>query len=288
VQKNGTNYTKKNKDIADLGEITDESFEDVETTGLNIQTYGELKVEPITWTIRRVIPDGSCCVIGAEQKTGKTFWLLDLAISVSTGYPFFGCQVTKPGNVLIYSPEGKRSSRVRRLHGLMTGHGFDAHDRGIAFSRLYFIEDSIDLTSQASLRDISIAVMKLKPRILILDPLASCYDTSKLNENDASIQQALNNVRGLLKFNEGMSIIVAHHSRKGKKDNETAFDTLRGSSAIAGWLDCLISLKSEADKIGSTITMGIYLRDGFPLRPISYTMNISDSDFNPEVKLSKL
>src|SRR6266511_71327 len=71
---------------------------------------------PPAWLIEGLWPADAYGVLAAEDKAGKTWAALDLAVSVAAGHPWFGrFACPTPGRVLVFLGEGGERSIVRRL-----------------------------------------------------------------------------------------------------------------------------------------------------------------------------
>jgi hypothetical protein len=98
---------------------------------LTISSYGEVAArvaaagEP-RWLIQGLWPADAYGVLAAQEKAGKTWAALDLAVSVATGQPWldhFACP--NPGSVLIFLGEGGERATVRRIEAIATAKGVD-------------------------------------------------------------------------------------------------------------------------------------------------------------------
>jgi hypothetical protein len=98
---------------------------------LAISSYGEVAArvaaagEP-RWLIQGLWPADAYGVLAAQEKAGKTWAALDLAVSVATGQPWldhFACP--SPGPVLVFLGEGGERATVRRIEAIATAKGID-------------------------------------------------------------------------------------------------------------------------------------------------------------------
>ena len=98
---------------------------------LAISSYGEVAArvaaagEP-RWLIQGLWPADAYGVLAAQEKAGKTWAALDLAVSVATGRPWldhFACP--SPGPVLVFLGEGGERATVRRIEAIATAKGVD-------------------------------------------------------------------------------------------------------------------------------------------------------------------
>ena len=98
---------------------------------LAISPYGEVAArvqaagEP-RWLIQSLWPADAYGVLAAQEKAGKTWAALDLAVSVASGRPWldhFACP--NPGPVLVFLGEGGERATVRRIQAIATAKGID-------------------------------------------------------------------------------------------------------------------------------------------------------------------
>lgn len=220
-----------------LGELL--ALHDDSSNAYSVRFLDDCPPEPTRWLIGGVLPEESCLVLGAEEKTGKTWFALDMAICLATGQRLldeYEPRVT--GKTLVYSPEGGWASRKRRMWGLCWGRGLDPRE---VLCDLPVIEDRLDLATDESCERLRATIAEHKPALLIIDPFISAH--LGMDENSSGdVQAVLNNVRDLLQENSGMSAILAHHLGKQHKD-KSSFHGLRGSTALGAWADGLISLR---------------------------------------------
>jgi hypothetical protein len=88
------------------------------------------------WLVEDLWPADAYGVIGAEDKAGKTWALLDLAVSVATGTPWlerFACPTAGP--VLLYLGEGGERAMLRRLRAITRSRGVSVDDLRALFPR---------------------------------------------------------------------------------------------------------------------------------------------------------
>jgi hypothetical protein len=78
------------------------------------------------WLIQGLWPADAYGVLAAQEKAGKTWAALDLAVSVATGRSWldhFACPT--PGPVLVFLGEGGERATVRRIEAIATAKGVD-------------------------------------------------------------------------------------------------------------------------------------------------------------------
>jgi hypothetical protein len=91
---------------------------------LAVSSFGEVAArvaaagEP-RWLIQGLWPADAYGVLAAQEKAGKTWAALDLAVSVASGLPWldhFACPT--PGPVLLFLGEGGERATVRRIEAI--------------------------------------------------------------------------------------------------------------------------------------------------------------------------
>lgn len=83
---------------------------------------------PADWLIEGLWPADAYGVQGAEDKAGKTWAVLDLAVSVSTGTPWVNHFYCPPGPVVAFLGEGGERMMLRRLRAILAERGGDVDD----------------------------------------------------------------------------------------------------------------------------------------------------------------
>jgi hypothetical protein len=166
---------------------------------------------PPLWLMRRIWPADAYGILGAEDKAGKTWAMLDLAVAVAGDGSWCGrWKVDAPGPVLVFVGEGSYRKMLRRLYAIGTHHGMTAAEVDALPIRL--CERVPNLTDAGHVAAVMAEVKANPPRLVILDPLylaAGNVDSSQLNKMGAvlgTIQHVCTNV--------GAALIVAHHWNK--------------------------------------------------------------------------
>ncbi len=74
------------------------------------------QLPPLKWIVQDLIPEGMT-LIAAPPKSGKSWWALDLSLSVARGEPFLGKPTTKNGVLYLALEDSKRriQSRTNKL-----------------------------------------------------------------------------------------------------------------------------------------------------------------------------
>lgn len=214
---------------------------------LHVLRAGELPAQlpEKAWLVRELWSHLAVGFIGGQPKSGKTWLALDLAVSVASGTHCLGrFPVDQPGPTLAYLAEDSLPCVRERLAGLCAQRqvslaSLDLHLIDTPRLRLDASEDQALLIQ---------AICRLKPRLLVLDPLIRLHS---LDENNATdIASLLGWLRALARTHQ-LAIVVVHHM--SKKSRRQLGQSLRGSSDLHAWADSSAYLTRQQDKLLLTL-----------------------------------
>lgn len=191
------------------------------------------------WLVRDVWSRSSVGLVGGQPKLGKSWFALDLAVSVASGTPCLGhFPVDDPGRALVYLAEDALPQQRSRLDAL-------CEHRGIAIRSLdlhVVTEPVLRLDLPDDRERLNAAAARLRPKVLVLDPLVRLH---RLDENRAQeISGVLSFLRELQRAHD-MSVVLVHHA--SKKHRARPGQALRGSSDIHAFGDDLVHLAAHGD-----------------------------------------
>lgn len=217
---------------------------------------------PVRYVVERLFPEESCIVVGGEPKTGKSLFMLYVLICVLLGRPVFDEWSVAQGPVLIFTPEGAKRSRKDRLWQLCLGMDVDPRD---VVPRVGFFAirqgARFDLQKQETIDAMRAIVVEYQPRMLVLDPFASCAPGIDENDNGA-VSAVLSALREITtEAVPGMALALIHHVTKGHEGRSLQY-ALRGASAMGGWNDGIIAMRRAAEDRDGPRRVDVELRDG--------------------------
>jgi len=180
-------------------------------------------------------------VFGAP-KARKSFFAMNCGIAIACGEDFCGFSIPKPEKVLFCSGEGGYFPNRDRLKVI-------AKDVKVDFYNNFAIAQTnyLPLNHDDNLQSFTKLIEKLKPRVVLLDPLVKFHN---MDENSASLMgEIFGKLRELMEIYE-LSLIIPHHTGKVKSRGG------RGSSVIHGEYDSAITL----DRKGNDYTLRFDMR----------------------------
>jgi hypothetical protein len=182
------------------------------------------------WLIRSLWGEQAVGFVGGMPKSCKTWLALELAVAVASGQPCLGrFAVRDPGHVLLYAAEDSAPDIRRRVAAI-------AHARRIDLERLavgLITEPTLQLDRPGHQLQLAATLAKLKPRMLVLDPLVRLH---RGDENSAADTSALLGFLRSLQREYGVAIVVVHHTRKAASAGQPG-QALRGSGDLHAWSD---------------------------------------------------
>ena len=206
----------------------------------------------IEYVVEKLIAEGSVNVWFGQWGAKKTWAAIDLAVCVASGKQWLG-MATKPCNVLIVDEESGDTRLANRIKDVMRGELGEMADASVPIKSVSLAQfnllkrpDDADLLARL--------VLELDAKLVIVDALADVMlggDENAVKDT----QPVFANLRFIAELT-GAAFIVIHHANK--------LGGYRGSSAIAGAIDTLLSVESKQDN--SLITFKTEkMRDGEPL-----------------------
>lgn len=191
---------------------------------------------PPSWLIRGLWPADAYGILGAEDKAGKTWAMLDLAVVVAARLRWLDhWPVDEAGPVLVFAGEGSERKILRRLYAIGRHYGLDETRVDALPIRLCMRVPS--LTSPVQMGEVLAELDAYPPRLVILDPLylaAGGAQASQLNEMGrvlGTIQHAAQEA--------GAALVVAHHWNKSGDGTDRKRFTGAGT---AEWGRVLVSM----------------------------------------------
>jgi len=197
------------------------------------------------WLIEGLWAEQGVGILGGEPKLGKSWLALDAAISVASGTPCLRrFAVRHPGPVLLYAAEDALHVVRQRLDEIAAAAGVRL--QGLP---LYVITaPSIRLDVARDRDRLRATIEKLRPRLLVLDPLIRMH---RIDENVAGDVAPLLAYLRQIERELGVAVLLVHHARKG--GGSRAGQALRGSSDLHAWGDSNLYLGRRREALWLTV-----------------------------------
>lgn len=199
-------------------------------TGTQEISWDELFNKPLNWLVSDLLPAGSSAFLVAKPNTGKTFLYIDLGLNMVLGQPWMG-KDTQRGRVMFVLGEGIAGFGAR-LRAWCDRNGVDSAE---IEPNVSFI-DGANINHDQSLQRMQAAANLHKPDLIIFDTYAAT--SGIVSEDDSAMTSStLNRARSIYPL---AAMLFVSHPTKSTEDSDCP--VLRGSSALKGSIDTVISL----------------------------------------------
>jgi hypothetical protein len=234
---------------------------------LAVSSYAEVAArvasagEPC-WLIQGLWPADAYGVLAAQEKAGKTWAALDLAVSVATGQPWldhYPCPT--PGPVLLFLGEGGERATVRRIEAIATAKGVDPDQLADRLRLCFRVPRLATPGASSELAAIQAELAAHPAALVVLDPLylaAAGASGSNLYDMGAVLQA----IQGVCQHAGCALLVVTHWNKTG--DGRGA-DRISGAGPAA-WarVICSVSVDHRAsdDDGASKVLLGVEVIGG--------------------------
>lgn len=190
-----------------------------------------------SWLVDSLWADQAVGFIGGHPKAGKTWLALELAVAVASGGPCLGrYPVRHKGHVLLYAAEDTASAIKQRVCAIARARGID----DISLLAIGLItEDNLRLDNDEHQQRLAATIDKLRPRMLVLDPLVRLH---RSDENSAADVSFLLHYLRQLQRQSAAAVVLVHHVRKSAAAANLPGQALRGSGDLHAWSDSSLYL----------------------------------------------
>lgn len=214
-------------------------------------------VDDAPWLVRSLWPAAAVGLLAGPPKVTKTWFALDLALSVSSATPCLGSfAVDKPGPALLYLAEDSLQDARTRIEGLCRHRGIGLHQADLRF----ITAPALRLDREDDNQRLLATVLSLRPRLLVLDPFVRLHSS---DENDSrAVSAILASLRQLQRAGD-VAIVLVHHTRKNGRGPQGY--ALRGSGDLYAWGDAYVYL-SRRDQ---TLRLCLEHRSHPPTQPLA-------------------
>lgn len=195
-----------------------------------------------TWLIDGLWGDQAVGFIGGPPKSAKTWLSLELAVAVASGQPCLGRYAVRArGHVLLYAAEDSAQEIKYRVSAVAQIRGIEHLER-LAVGLI--TEHDLRLDNLEHQERLAATIEKVRPRLLVLDPLVRLH---RSDENSASEVSILLDYLRQLQRRYALAVILVHHVRKSPADQPG--QALRGSGDLHAWSDSSLYLLRRKDRL---------------------------------------
>jgi hypothetical protein len=224
---------------------------------------------PITWHVEKHFPLGGFTCLYGPFASGKSFYMLDLALCIATGLPFMGYAV-KQGPVAYVAAEGYHGM-YKRIRAWLKHHAIQTPPLNFVL-----VPETFDMVADASagteLAELAKSVLGEYPQFIVLDTLARMFGAGDENSTK-DMNQYVANVDAMKRLCDG-TVCSLHHT--GKDFTKGA----RGAVALGAACDSMFQISGNpADGVELEV---IKQKDAAALPPYLMKAKAIELDNDPD------
>ena len=238
----------------------------------------------INWDIDEWLPSETIAFMVSPPGTYKTWLLLDLAVSIAGGVPFLGhYPVNNQGSVVIVQQEDFHGQLAERVATIINSRFKMIDENGNVTLPpklpIYFhTERRLKFNDPIVMAEFEEKMYKLKPKLVIIDPLYSATTTDDYMSKTAETMFPLKRMRD----NIGCTFLLAHHTKKGMEGNQR--EGLWGSQFLNAFLETGWQIRKTDNPATITMLRHFKVRGAMEQLKIDFDIN-TEYPFHYNVKV---
>jgi hypothetical protein len=189
-------------------------------------------------------------VLSAQDKAGKSFSMIDAAVSAASGTSWMNkFKTLTPGPVMLCVGEGSERKQVRRIKAVAEHKGLSSGE--ISKLPIHILLGVPSIRDKDHLEDLEKTMREIKPVLVVIDPFylaAAGVDFAKLSDVGASLKPIQHMVQRY-----GAALILSHHWNKtGNGDPHSRTSGV----GLTAWGRFLISIELPQSDVNVDYTTG--------------------------------
>lgn len=223
-----------------------------------------LKMKPMPWLIRGLLPERGLCVVFGKFESAKSFLVIDWLLSVATGRAWAGFDVVDSGLVALVLGEGK-DGVARRLAAWQTAR------ESITGAPILVSQSSAAMDDPQWAQAVSDAIheraqaLNQPVKLVVVDTLSRNFGGDENSTRDMA--QFVRSLDTHFRDRFGCCVLVVHHTGHG------AGERARGSSVLLGAADAEFRVTREPETNRVTV-QPLKAKDWEAERPLAFDLRI--------------
>ena len=213
--------------------INDQEFLTVPV--INPYEYDGKELPQVEWVVKEMIPDG-VSILAAPPKYHKSFFALQLAVSVCNGLDFLGFHTLK-GDCLYFDLESNPRRPLNRLQKMYNTLDISGLHIITAQSGIRRLESGFE-------EDLEMLLVRFPNTKLVIIDVLQYITPLKAKDNIYSSDYDTINMLNALAIKYRISILAVHHTRK-LKDESDPINNITGTTGLTGAVSTIIEILQE-------------------------------------------
>ena len=198
------------------------------------------------YIVENLLPRG-CNLVGGPPKVGKTSTVVALLVLAFFGHQIEGLELETFSQLVIFSDDQKAATTARYLTAALKGAGIDPKQHADIASKIK-IYPSLTLDADGIDR-LTLLAENSPGGVFVVDSLTSTGSKLGYDENSSDISRVIYDLREAIEsVDPTATSYIVHHKKKGGSNGSSHVDSFRGSSAITGAVDNIVSLEKPTIK----------------------------------------
>lgn len=248
----------------------------------------EASIPRPNWLVRKIWTKGSCGFISGQPKSYKSYFGLDMALSVATGTNFLNdpqFATGEPRRVIYIQEEDSLPLVLHRAEQILEGKAPDRHwhgqivalaathegtpaERSRTLSELIWTPPTPVETLAMLVRKGFVAsdpawqawlaemVVEWDADLVVIDTLGTTVGDIDTDKSAALNERVLRPLKAISE-QAGCAIAVVHHNRKANDDKVRSGQQMLGSVALHAWVESALYVQSKEQLTGQPATVKV-------------------------------
>jgi len=201
----------------------------------------KLDPDPVQWIVEGLIAKDTKSVLGGMTGSNKSYFGMELGISISYGVEkFMDYDIREQMKVLYVNLEVSDSEVHRRYKNITKNLGVSKR-----INKNFMWNTNLEGSFQDQWDDIDGMITQERPDLVIVDNLYASTGVNLSRNNE--IKQVLGTIDDVVK-RHGITLMLIAHFNKSQGEMELSLERMQGASSLQNWLEFSILLgKSTID-----------------------------------------
>jgi len=218
-----------------------------------LEEFLKIKYPKVKYLIQDILPEGLSILAGAP-KIGKTFFALNMALSIASGTKTLGILNTEKVGVAYFALDEKDQFVQEKINSIIQAQGLkDIPDN----FRLIF---DINKMTEGGYEQITNYLDEHPDiKLLIIDTMGRIKKPGKLGNAYEQDVESIGQIQSICN-KKNVSILLIHHLKKGR--HEDYIENLSGSMGISGTVDTILHLdRARGEQEGNLKVTGRLIKE---------------------------